>query len=118
VMPRPARSIFIVLLALYPKSSRDSFGTEMLQTIEEAAGDFGITWLLCDGLLSATRQRLVSLFREEADCQAWSVAGLRSGQYPFTGPSDMNAMKLMLAAFLSTILFDFIAMRFEFMFSR
>jgi hypothetical protein len=97
------RVIYRAVVAAHPANFRESFGYAMLETFDEAADEFGQSWLLWDAILSVARQRWTSRFDKHSESLP-SVAGLRSGVYPFTGPSQMSAGKLLLATLLSALL--------------
>ncbi len=106
--PLFARKLFISLLTIHPRSFRESFGTSMLQAFDEAAEEFGVGWLLWDGLISVARQQWASQLEQSDGYKSCYVVGLRSGVYPLTGPSRLTAAKLSLATLLSLILFQLV----------
>ncbi len=102
------RKLFATLVALHPKMFRKSFAQSMLHTFDEAVEEFGIFWLLQDCFFSLTRQHWACRFEEDYEGVPCHVAGLRSGVYPFIGPSHLNAVKFLLATALSFVLYLFV----------
>ena len=102
--PSLTHNIYSLIIAAHPRRFRESFGSDMLNMFDEAAGEFNVAWLLWEAMRSVIRQSWVSRFRDDAEPLPRAVAGLRSGVYPFIGPSQMNSGKLLLATLLSVLL--------------
>ena len=96
--------LFACLIALYPKEFRRQFGASMLETMHEAAAEFGVGWLMRDGVAGLARHYWTRPWRGEPNIAPYCAAGLRSGVYPFIEPVEFLPAKLLLATMLSSAL--------------
>ena len=99
-----SRTMYGVLIRMYPKELRQAFGREMLETFDEASEEFGPGWLLWEASISVLRQNIMRAGKQSVVVAPVSRAGLMSGVYPYVDPFELRATRLMLALILTLLL--------------